>query len=271
MKNIFVNNSILTIALVSYNNPQDVEKTLSSLLHLQKVNFEILLVDSSDNRLIHDLFNKYAQLLKIRYFFQEPNGVYSAMNLAIDEAETGSYIWFLNPGDALYNSLSLQKLLVYLDDSNLNWGFGQAKNEKPQDHLIYPVNVPTLTPESVALGQVQISHQAILVKTQKLIDLGKFNEKYKIASDLEMIIKLSNFEYYFLDEILVSIDLNGLSRKKPIRTIIETNYIVYKSSHRSFFASVYNLFKSLVSLQFGAMTIQIVRIVKKLGYTKNAK
>lgn len=261
---------MLTVVLVSYNNPLNVEKTLSSLLNLEKVKFEIVLVDSSNNEIIYELCKKYANVLKIQYFFQEAKGVYSAMNLAIDKAETTSYIWFLNPGDTLYNSSSLQKLLMKLDSSHVDWGFGQAKNEKPQEHLVYPANVPILTPNVVALGQIQISHQAILAKTKKLVDLGKFDENYKIASDLEMIIKLSNFDYCFLDEILVSIELNGLSRKKPLRTILETNYIVYRSSHRDFLAAVYNLFKSLVTLQFGIITIQLVRIIKKLGYAKNA-
>jgi len=265
------NNSILTIVLVSYNNSNNVDKTLTSLLNLQKINYETIIVDSSNDKKVYNLYRKYEKQFRIRYYFQEAKGVYSAMNLAINKSNIESYIWFLNPGDTLFSPLVLQKLLIKLENSSTDWGFGQAKNEKPQDYLIYPKDLHSLSPKLIALGQVQISHQAILVKTRKLIELGKFSENYKIASDLEMIIKLSRHNYCFLREILVSIELNGLSRKNPLKTILETNYIVYNSGYRSFLGAIYNLFKSLVSLMFGTLVTQIVRILKKLGHIGNEK
>lgn len=265
------NNLILTIVLVSYNNSSNVDKTITSLLNLPKINYEIIIVDSSNDKKVYNLYRKYEKLFSIRYYFQEAKGVYSAMNLAINKSNIESFIWFLNPGDTLFSPLALQELMIKLRNSSTDWGFGQAKNEIPQDHLIYPRNFHSVSPKQIALGQIQISHQAILVKARKLIELGYFSENYNIASDLEMIIKLSRYDYCFLEEILVSIELNGLSRKNPLITILETNFIVYKSGHRSFFGAIYNLLKSLVSFIFGILILQIIRIIKKLGLKNDKK
>jgi hypothetical protein len=117
--------------------------------------------------------------------------------------------------------------------------------------------------KDIALGLTQVSHQAIIAKNSTLRRLGKFDEKFVIASDLQLILKLADLKFSFVKEILVRIDLGGLSSQRPITTILESNYIVYVSGHRGRFKTLVNLAKSLLELLYGTVMKKLANLIKK--------
>jgi glycosyltransferase involved in cell wall biosynthesis len=253
----------LTVALVSMNNPLSVRKTLNSLLLLQNESIVIVVIDSSINSSVKIICEEFKRFFNVNYFHTAPRGVYNAMNVAIDKSNIDSYIWFLNPGDILINSKATFKLVSEIHESGFEWGFAQAQNDVPQHKKIYPITIGDFLAKEIALGLTQVSHQAIISKTSTLKRLGKFDEKFVIASDLQLILKLADLKFSFVEEILVRIDLGGLSSQRPITTILESNYIVYVSGYRGRFKTLVNLAKSLLILLYGTAMKKLANLTKK--------
>jgi len=253
----------LTVAMVSMNNPLNVRKTLKSLLPLQNESIVIVVIDSSININIRIICEEFKRYFNINYFHTAPRGVYNAMNIAIDKSNIDSYIWFLNPGDILVNSKVAFILINEIHKSGFEWGFAQAQNDMPQHKVIYPMIIGNFLAKDIALGLTQVSHQAIIAKNSTLRRLGKFDEKFVIASDLQLILKLADLKFSFVKEILVRIDLGGLSSQRPITTILESNYMVYISGHRGRFKTLVNLAKSLLELLYGTVMKKLANLIKK--------
>jgi glycosyltransferase involved in cell wall biosynthesis len=254
----------LTVAMVSMNNPLNVRKTLNSLLPLQNENIAIIVIDSSINSNIEIICEEFKRYFNINYFYAAPRGVYNAMNVAIDKSNDDSYIWFLNPGDVLVNSKVTFILINKINESGFEWGFAQAQNDMPQHKVIYPVTIGDFLAKDIALGVTQVSHQSIITKTSTLKRLGKFDEKFVIASDLKLILKLADLEFSYMKEIFVRIDLEGLSNQRPITTILESNYIVYVAGFRGRFKTLMNVVKSLLILLYGNAMKKLATLIKQL-------
>jgi GT2 family glycosyltransferase len=224
-----MNTQFTTIVMVSLNNVENVKKTFSSVSHLPSDSFSVLVVDSSSDSQVRMFISEVSSSSKldISYFWEKPAGVYSAMNTGIDKSADNSLIWFLNPGDVLVDTNVLQSLILKIGNENVFWGFAQAQNAMPQSNIIYPLNNFAVTRQNLARGDLRISHQGMLVKKELLIKLNKFDIKKKIASDLELTIKLADFQCASILNVMVEIELNGISRKKPWKVLFETASVVY--------------------------------------------
>jgi len=238
--------------MVSYNNIDNIKKTFRSVSHLPSDSFSILVVDSSSNSQIKNFISEVSSIcnLEIRYIWEKPNGVYSAMNNGIDNSVDNSLVWFLNPGDILVDANTLQALILKIKTEDVLWGYAQAQNARPQSHIIYPLQNLPVTRENLVKGNLSVSHQAMLVKKELLIKLNKFDTKKEIASDLEMTMKLADFQCVSILNIMVEIELDGLSRKKPWKVLFETTRVVYDSQ-------VYNPVQLLIQFQFKACLLML--------------
>ena len=180
------------VVLVSKNNPEAVEMTLKSICGLNSDNFGVLIVDSSDSQQIREIVQNKNFDFEINYLWTPPLGVYDAMNKAIETSNEDDYIWFLNPGDRLTNLNSYQAFVRQIEESKVQWAYAQAiydvENQvlsKPfprEDHALHRLGLFN--------GDNPISHQAILAKVSTLRECGLFDVKYKIASDIDLILKL---------------------------------------------------------------------------------
>ena len=79
--------------------------------------------------------------------------------------------------------------------SGFEWGFAQAQNEAPRERVVYPLVVCDFLAKDIALGQTQVSHQSIIARSKTMIRLGKFDENFVTASNLELILKLANMKF----------------------------------------------------------------------------
>ena len=91
-----------------FNSGKTIRKTLESVLNQTYQNFEYIIVDgkSTDNTANIIKENK----AHISQWVSEPDtGIYNAMNKAVKMA-TGDYCLFLNAGDELYSTTTIEEL-----------------------------------------------------------------------------------------------------------------------------------------------------------------
>lgn len=253
----------LVVVLVCLNNFDSFLKTIMSLKKLSYNNMVVLVVDSSTNKKILEFTEIDTSFFYI-YKWEKQNGVYSAMNTAIDCASPGSYLWFLNPGDTLVSDNVVLEIMEGLEKSNTNWSVAQARNAPPNVSQVYPFEIHELTKRNVATGKIKISHQAIIVLRETLIRYGYFNTNYRIAADQEMLMVLIENKPLFIPKVLVEIDQNGLSSKRPFRTIYETIRVNHNAEVWNLLESIFIFFIKILILLFGTTALYLSKTKKRI-------
>lgn len=103
-----MNSPVFSIITVTYNASRWLERTLLSVLSQSYAGIEYIIIDGGSTDGTVDLIRQYAD--GIAYWCSEPDrGLYDAMNKGMAHA-TGDYLWFMNAGDTIYTSDTLQRV-----------------------------------------------------------------------------------------------------------------------------------------------------------------
>lgn len=173
---------LLTVIIVTKNPGNDIYPTLASLKNLDDASVEILVKDnSSDKSLekINDAFN----FSNFRYVHQDDNGVYDAMNQALELAN-GEFIYFLNAGDQYLNG----SLLETLENSANQTGFYYGNMIFLHPFVRLVTYSRFINKYSVYLRRV--CHQGIIFKKEVFEKLGSFDTHLKINADYLFIVRM---------------------------------------------------------------------------------
>lgn len=212
-------NNKVSIITINYNNAEGLKHTIKSVLEQTFRDVEYIVIDggSSDNSV--EVIKSFED--NIDFWISEPDkGIYNAMNKGVSHAH-GEYCLFLNSGDFLYDSDSLEALC-----SNELTADVVAANLQCDDSS-GNTNVP---PEEISFSFFFISsipHPATLIRTTLLRDLP-YREDYKIISDwiffFEALI-LKNVSYQHIDVFLSKFDMNGVSRNREKKLLEQERYM----------------------------------------------
>lgn len=89
-----------------------VEQTLLNVLSQSYPNIEYIVIDGGSTDGTVDIIRRYESGLA--YWVSEPDkGIYDAMNKGLQKA-TGDYVWFINAGDTLCSSDTVQSIVSKL-------------------------------------------------------------------------------------------------------------------------------------------------------------
>lgn len=197
--------SIITVCL---NSEETLEQCITSVVNQDYNNIEYLVIDGGSSDSSVEIIKKHSH--QISYFVSEPdNGLYHAMNKGIAVAK-GEYILFLNSDD-WYEPDCVSKLLEAKKSSGADFVSALARYV---DNRGETVNILRSMPydHSIRL-RMPLRHETMLVPTYIYKRLGKYNEDYKIISDLEYAIRLYDAGYtnYEISEPLLNFRNTGIS------------------------------------------------------------
>ena len=199
---------LFSIIIPTYNAAKVINAAITSVLNQTYDNFELIIMDgfsTDDTAIIVKSFDDK----RIQFISEKDNGVYDAMNKAIDLA-CGNYIYFLGSDDTFINSNVLQLICNSLLNKPVELIYGNVvcsnskeiyAGEFTLDRLLYVQN---------------ISHQAIFYSKDCFNKLGKYNLKYKLLADWDFNIRCfmhPQFEIKYINNcIAIYNDLTGLSK-----------------------------------------------------------
>lgn len=243
---------LFSIITINYNNLRGLRHTVESV-QIQS-NFEELqwiIVDggSTDGsaEYITETAVSMARRVEIISLSEMDKGIYDAMNKGLALA-TGQYVWFLNSGDSLHNSLVLSKLAdalratdtlpdvvygdtMFVDEERNNLGLISKKKPQP-----YPKR---LHGGSFRFG-MNICHQSFLAKRELSVD---YNLEYKQASDIDWIIGVLKRSGSSLDAKIVISDFEiGGSSSQNTKKAWKERYKVLENHYGripNFFAHIW--------------------------------
>lgn len=194
----------ISIITVTYNAGQHLEQTIKSILEQDYSNIEYIIIDGASSDDSIEIIKKYDS--QITYWVSErDSGIYEAMNKGIDAA-TGEWINFMNAGDSFSSPYILSQIfnqtytadVLYTDSFIVN-NRGSILRKEEVKELSY-----LLRPE------MPFIHQSSFIRTC-LMKKNKFRQDYRLASDIDLFIKLyvRKHSFYYLKDIVIANFLAG--------------------------------------------------------------
>lgn len=249
--------SIITIVLNDKNN---IIKTMESVLCQTYKNIEYIIIDGKSNdgskeiiqNKILDLCdeiknvvkdnNSYIEAIKrdnpnfiIKFLSQKDAGIYYAMNKAIYFI-SGSWCNFMNSSDTFYNCDVIKNIFKNnFKNIAVIYGNTQMIYDSKNSKILYSSHNHKFHHKFI--------HQSSFINS-KIIKKYKYDTNFKIAGDSDFFTKIYNKKHKFLyvDEIISSFNLSGISSKISYQMFKEDCKIGYKYNK---FYPIFNTLKLL--------------------------
>lgn len=181
----------ISIVTITYNAERTLQRTLDSVLHQSYPHIEHLIVDGASKDATLAIAEKYRAQSPHEIVIQsEPDrGLYDAMNKGLQKA-TGDYVVFLNAGDSLYASDTIDivvrhtadEVAVIYGDTAITDGEGRflhLRTHRPPEHLSW---------KSFKKGML-VCHQAFYVRTD-IARQQPYNLGYRHSADVDWCIRV---------------------------------------------------------------------------------
>ena len=211
-------NPKLSVITVVYNNVQDVERTVLSVLGQTYDNVEYIIIDglSTDGTLA--VINKYADGIS-KFISEKDKGIYDAMNKGLDMA-SGDYVIFMNSGDEFYDAETVAAVFATANDADIYYGetemmasdgqsLGQRRHKAPNK----------FTWKGFKYG-MSISHQAIYIRR---VLTEPYDDKYQLSADIDWIIRAAKkaAKIINVNRYVAKYLVGGMSKKKHRQSLQE--------------------------------------------------
>jgi glycosyltransferase involved in cell wall biosynthesis len=216
---------ILSVITIVYNNVNDIERTMLSVLGQTYPNIEYILIDGLSNDGTIEVIKRYEKRIA-KLISEKDDGIYDAMNKGLELA-TGDYVIFMNSGDEFYDAETVAAVFATAPDVDIYYGetemidsdgqsLGQRRHKAPEQ----------LTWRSFKFG-MSVSHQAIYIKRDLL---EPYDEQYELSADIDWIIraakkakKIVNVHRYVAKYLI-----GGMSKTKHSQSLMERFDIMNK-------------------------------------------
>lgn len=229
-----INNLKITIITVCHNSEKTIKSTLESVKNQKFKNIEHLIIDGKSSDQTIFIAKKYPHIKKI--ISETDYGIYDAMNKGINVA-TGDIIGFLNSDDFYMNNDVISKVvkefkndvsidacysdLIYVDRHNTSKIIRYVKSSEFKKNLFSKGWCPP--------------HPTFFVRRIVYERLGKFDLNYKIASDVDLMMRF--LEKYkiksrYIPEVWVKMRMGGTTNVK-LKNIWLQNKEIFHSINKN--------------------------------------
>jgi len=213
----YCNSNCLSIVTVVFNDRDNLEATIKSVLKQKPIDFQYVVIDGGSTDGTLDVIKKYESI--IDYWISESDeGIYDAMNKAVVRVSC-DWVIYLNAGDEFYNGSVLGEVLNYLDDS-VDLVIGDY----------YDVDQKKIVQQRISkfmLSTRMICHQTVFFK-RAVLESYPYNLDYRICSDFEQFCRLlsMNVKMRKLNLPVVKYLGNGLSIRESKSRLEEKGRII---------------------------------------------
>lgn len=198
----------ISIISVTYNAANSIENMIKSIIsQVNLSDIEFIIIDGNSTDGTCDIIKKYDSYIDI-FLSEKDNGIYDAMNKGLNYAK-GEYVYFIGADDTLYSNNVLKNIDCYLN----NKVDVLSGNVCLVDKILHMKKLSTnrYTKEEIITGKM-LPHQGLFVRRTLALKY-KFNVKYKIASDYEMLLKIikDNYNILYIDDVIANYNVSGIS------------------------------------------------------------
>ena len=204
-----------SIITVVRNDLPGLEATARSLAMQKFADFEWIVIDGASTDGTQE--SKDQLVHRPHAFVSEPDkGLYDAMNKGLELA-SADWVQFLNAGDVLCASDTLQRVHEWTATTDKQWGFGAVRNID-SNGVATGFQCPSpFTTLGLAHGHITVPHQATFMRRSLTTQLGTFLTDGGSAADQEFILRAARtgppFEMVWP---IVDFQLGGVGMGHPV-------------------------------------------------------
>lgn len=208
----------LSIITVVFNDVKNIERTLLSVINQTYDCIEYIILDGGSTDGTVDIIKKYENHIS-QWISEKDRGIYDAMNKGLSMA-TGTYVLFMNSGDELYNSKTVELVFQSSPEADIYYGetemFDEQWNSLGRRRHHVPKN---FTWQSFKYG-MNISHQAIYIR--KSIT-EPYDEYYQLSADIDWILKAAQRAKKIVNvhAYVAKYLVGGMSKKRHLQSLKE--------------------------------------------------
>jgi glycosyltransferase involved in cell wall biosynthesis len=203
----YAKNPEISVVLATRNRPQKLVKSIESVLGQTYNDFELIVVDGSDNYDSKKIVESFASKDKrIKYLVDSGNGPSTARNIGLKKS-SGEYINFHDDDTVMYPE-KLETLIsgFYGEAADLGVVYSSHLEISKNGKRI----VPTIFKKDLA-GYKRDIHKRLtkgclvdsssgLIKKECLDTCGKFDERIKTGEDWDLYLRIaSKYKFKFID------------------------------------------------------------------------
>ena len=220
-KNQSKDTPLISIITVVYNNDRTLERAIESVSRQNYENVEYLVIDGGSTDGTLDIIKKHEK--HIDYYRSEPDGgIYDAMNKGIGLCR-GQLIGLLNSDDWYEdNALSTVADAYREDDDSIQYGICRHHDR------LGPIMLGS--PLAERLPERMIAHATVFVPATFYRDLGRFDTRYRIAADYDLMLRffMKKKRFRLHCEVLANFEIGGACHQNLAVSRDEINTIKYR-------------------------------------------
>ena len=221
----FYNMEQLSVITICFNNLSDLQRTCESVDAQSVKPFEHCIIDGSTNTAIADWLQNTPQPSYRKWICERDKGISDAFNKGI-QLSTGSLIHILNSADIYFSNSVIENVVAYFNTNHtVQWASGKICMKR--GGIWVNIGVP-FDAVQVYKGMRSVSHPTWFLKKEVYKKVGNFSLDIKIAMDYDLMCRLKNEPYGFMDETIVKFDDGGVSTNQYLKSLKE-NVKVYES------------------------------------------
>ena len=240
-----INDNRITVVTTCFNNPVQLRRTVKSVAKQRERPARHIVVDSSSPAVAADM-KAVAQAAGAEYVWTPPQGVYPAMNRALEEIASNHLVWFVNSSDSLAHPRSVSTVSNFMNAHGLNgseWivgGLLRVSRSQPSSFKKPSRNQIAIHKtgrngkrfaKRLFVGAVGFPHPSTLIPSTFLRESGGFNARFEIAGDFDIGLRVIDIlgPPAMIDVPLTMHFPGGISYKRPIQNFLEKARIRFRN------------------------------------------
>lgn len=177
-------NPLVSIITVCYNAQDYIESTINSIRTQTYNNIEYIIVDGDSTDNTKTIIDQNRDCVD-KYISEKDDGLYFAMNKGLDMA-SGDYVWFINAGDRIPHSHTLQKIMESsFIAQDIYYGATKIIDRKGNVVGKRRLKEPEVLTKKTFLKGMLVCHQAAIVKKSLV---SHYKTCYRISSDFDWLL-----------------------------------------------------------------------------------
>lgn len=226
---------IITVVTVVFNSRRHLRQTIESVLCQSYCNVEYIVIDggSSDGSL--DIIREYEDCIDV-WISEQDTGIYNAMNKSLEYA-TGEWVHFLNSDDFFMDVNVLKNVAAMINENSNDHVFfyGDVHLIDDSGNLVKIISSSSESLREKLPIELPISHQGVFMSRVSLNEMNGFDEGFRIASDYDLILRVSKeTKFAQLEHLGIAYArLGGVSTdaKNAIRLLMEYRSSQFKNGY----------------------------------------
>jgi glycosyltransferase involved in cell wall biosynthesis len=223
--------SVITVCL---NSAATLRDTIESVLAQDHPDIEHIIVDGASRDGTMEIVRGYGD--RIARVVSEPDrGMYDSANKGLRLA-TGDVVGMLNSDDYYAAPDVLSTMARVFERGDVDAVHGNLDFIDPQDtaRITRRFRSREFVPGDFRKGW-HPAHPTFYVKREILLEIGGFDERYRIASDIDLMMRVLEVRHarsVYIPRVLIKMREGGLSNGS-VRRIWRANVECYQSMHRA--------------------------------------